>query len=430
MNQNNETEVILNDDNSSGKNLILPFILVISLFFLWGMAHNLDSVLIPHLKKAFNLNNSESTLIDTSIFFAYFLMAIPAGIILKKWGYKVSMITGLLTFAIGAFLFVPAANELSYITFLIALFIIGCGLTILETSANPYAAVLGAPNKATFRLNLAATFNGLAAPVSAFVGSFILSGKSHTQDELAAMTDIARNAYFLEEASTVKVPYIILGSVVVLVAIVFCFMKLPEIKTKSIDGEAKGSFFGALRHKHLRWAVIAQFFYVGAQVCVTSFFIRAAQQGGGFDELTALKFLALYGTLFLVGRFVGTFLLRFIASHKLLSIYAVAAVLLSLIAILGEGSYVVYALGGLGFFMSIMFPTIFALGIEGIGDDTKPGSSWLIMAIVGGAVIPYLMGMLIDHYGDNIQIGYSVPLVCYIMILYFGLKGYKISAKR
>ncbi|MGF1926241.1 MAG: glucose/galactose MFS transporter, partial [Bacteroidia bacterium] len=175
--------------------------------------------------------------------------------------------------------------------------------------------------------------------------------------------------------------------------------------------------------------VIAQFFYVGAQVCVTSFFIRAAQQGGGFDELTALKFLALYGTLFLVGRFVGTFLLRFIASHKLLSIYAIVAVLLSLIAIMGEGSYVVYALGGLGFFMSIMFPTIFGLGIEGVGDDTKPGSSWLIMAIVGGAVIPYLMGMLIDHYGDNIQIGYMVPLVCYLVILYFGIKGYKIAHK-
>jgi len=430
MNHTNETEVTIEGGNSPGKNLLLPFILVISLFFLWGMAHNLDSVLIPHLKKAFNLNNSESTLIDTSIFFAYFLMAIPAGIILKKWGYKVSMITGLLTFAIGAFLFVPAANELSYITFLIALFIIGCGLTILETSANPYAAVLGDPAKSTFRLNLAATFNGLAAPVSAFVGTFILSGKSHSQDELAAMTDVARNAYFLQEASTVKLPYIILGTVVVLVALLFCFMKLPEIKTKSIDGEAKGSFFGALKHKHLRWAVIAQFFYVGAQVCVTSFFIRAAQQGGGFDELTALKFLALYGTLFLVGRFVGTFLLRFIASQKLLSIYAVVAALLSLVAIFGEGSYVVYALGGLGFFMSIMFPTIFGLGIEGIGDDTKPGSSWLIMAIVGGAVIPFLMGMLIDHYGDNIQIGYSVPFVCYLVILYFGISGYKISVKR
>ncbi len=426
----NETEVTLDGNNTSGKSFLIPFILVVSLFFLWGMAHNLDSVLIPHLKKACNLNNVQSTLIDTSVFLAYFLMAIPAGAILKKWGYKTSMITGLLTFAVGAFLFVPAANLLSYNLFLFALFIIGCGLTILETSANPYAAVLGDPAKSTFRLNLAATFNGLAAPVAAVVGGFILSGKSHTQEELAAMTDVVRNNYFLEEASTVKLPYIILGSVLVLVALLFYFMKLPEIKTKSIDGEATGSFFGSLRHKHLKWAIVAQFFYVGAQVCVTSFFIRAAEQGGGFDELTAVKYLALYGTLFLTGRFVGTFLLRFIASNKLLSIYAVIAVLLCLVAIFGQGSFVVYALGGLGFFMSIMFPTIFGLGIEGIGNDTKPGSSWLIMSIVGGAILPVLMGKLIDSYGDNIQIGYSIPLVCFLVILYFGISGYKIAAKR
>lgn len=426
MNHNNENFV---SESSSEKNYLIPFILVVSLFFLWGMAHNLDSVLIPHLKKAFNLSNSDSTLIDTSIFFAYFLMALPAGMLLKKWGYKISMIIGLLTFATGAFLFIPAANSLSFHTFLLALFIIGCGLTILETSANPYAAILGKPSKATFRLNLAATFNGLAAPVAAFVGGFILSGKSYSQEQLNAMSDVARNNYFLEEASTVKTPYLILGGVVVLVALLFSFMKLPEIKTKSVDGVAEGSFFGALRHRHLRWAIISQFFYVGAQVCVTSFFIRAAQQGGGFDEHTALKYLALYGTLFLVGRFVGTFLLRFIASSKLLSIYAIISVLLSLVAIFGQGSFVVYALGGLGFFMSIMFPTIFGLGIDGIGDDTKPGSSWLIMSIFGGAVIPYLMGMLIDHYGDNIQIGYFVPLFCYLVILYFGTIGYKIKHK-
>lgn len=430
MNHSNEVEVITEGDSSSGNRYLLPFILVVSLFFLWGMAHNLDSVLIPHLKKACNLSNTQSTLIDTSVFLAYFLMAIPAGMILKKWGYKASMITGLLAFAVGAFLFVPAANELSYLTFLVALFIIGCGLTILETSANPYAAVLGEPSKSTFRLNLAATFNGLAAPVASYVGSFILSGKSHTQAELAAMSPEVRNAYFLAEASTVKLPYIILGTVLVLVAVLFYFMKLPEIKTKSVDGEAKGSFLGALRHKHLKWAVIAQFFYVGAQVCVTSFFIRAAQQGGGFDEFTALKFLGLYGTLFLIGRFVGTIFLRYIASNKLLSIYAVAAVLLSLVAIFGDGSLVVYALGALGFFMSIMFPTIFGLGIEGIGEDTKPGSSWLIMSIVGGAILPVLMGTIIDLNHDHIQIGYSIPLVCYLVILYFGLKGYKIAHKQ
>ncbi len=429
MNHNNQPEIITNDGPSSGQKYLLPFILVVSLFFLWGMAHNLDSVLIPHLKKACNLNNRQSTLIDTSVFLAYFLMAIPAGMILKRWGYKASMITGLLAFAVGAFLFVPAANELSYVTFLVALFIIGCGLTILETSANPYAAILGDPDKATFRLNLAATFNGLAAPLATVVGGFILSGKSYTQAELAAMTEEVRNNYFLTEASTVKVPYIILGSVLVLVALLFYFMRLPEIKTKSIDGEAKGSFIGALRHKHLRWAVIAQFFYVGAQVCVTSFFIRAAQQGGGFDEFTALKFLGMYGTLFLIGRFVGTIFLRYIASNKLLAIYALISVLLSGVAIFGNGAYVVYALGGLGFFMSIMFPTIFALGIDGIGDDTKPGSSWLIMSIVGGAILPYGMGTLIDMNGDNIQIGYCIPLVCYLVILYFGLKGYKIANK-
>jgi FHS family L-fucose permease-like MFS transporter len=426
----NQTEIIVESGTSSKKYLV-PFIFVISLFFLWGMAHNLDSSLIPHLKKACNLNNVQSMFIDTSVFMAYFLMAIPAGMILKKWGYKKSMIAGLLVFAAGAFLFVPAANQLSYSTFLIALFIIGCGLTILETTANPYAAVLGDPAKATSRLNLAASFNGLAAMVAGYVGTrFILSGKSYTKVELAAMTELNRNNYFLEEASSVKLPYIILGSFLVVIAVIFCFIHFPEIKTKSIDGEAKGSFLGALRHKHLKWAVIAQFFYVGAQVCVTSSFIRAAQQGAGFTEASAGDYLIIYGFLFTVGRFAGTALLQFISSPKLLSIYAIISIILCLVAVFGTGPIMVYALGGLGFFMSIMFPTIFALGIDGIGDDTKPGSSWLIMSIVGGAIIPVSMGALIDKYNDQVQIGYYVPLICFVVILYFGLKGYKIAHKR
>jgi len=430
MNPTSAPEVITSGDPAAGKKYLVPFIFVISLFFLWGMAHNLDSSLIPHLKKACNLSNTQSMLIDTSVFFAYFLMAIPAGMILKRFGYKASMIAGLLVFAFGAFLFVPAANGLSYITFLIALFIIGCGLTLLETTANPYAAVLGDPAKATNRLNLAASFNGLAAMVAGYIGTtYILSGKSYSKAELAAMTEMNRNAYFLEEASSVKMPYIILGSVLVLIAVIFCFIRFPEIKTKSIDGAAKGSFLGALRHKHLKWAVVAQFFYVGAQVCVTSSFIRAAQQGAGFDEATAGYYLVAYGFLFTVGRFAGTALLQFISSPKLLSIYALVAIILCFIAASGTGVMVVYALGGLGFFMSIMFPTIFALGIEGIGDDTKPGSSWLIMSIVGGAIVPVCMGLLIDHYNDQVQLGYYVPLVCFVFILYFGLKGYKIATK-
>ena len=243
------------------------------------------------------------------------------------------------------------------------------------------------------------------------------------------MSEINRNAYLLEEGSSVKIPYIILGSVLILIAIIFCFIHFPEVKTKSIDGAAEGSFLGSLKHKHLRWAVIAQFFYVGAQVCVTSFFIRAAQQGGGLDEKSAGYFYILYGTLFMAGRFAGTAILWYVQSQKLLSAYALIAIILCLVAIFGNGEYVVYALGALGFFMSIMFPTIFGLGIQGIGDDTKPGSSWLIMSIVGGAILPVIMASIIDHYSDNIQIGYSIPLVCFLVILYFGLKGYKIAHK-
>jgi FHS family L-fucose permease-like MFS transporter len=426
----NQTEIIAEEDSSAGKKYLLPFILVVCLFFLWGMAHNLDSFLIPHLKKACRLNNTQSVLIDTSVYLAYFLMAIPAGIILKKWGYKASILIGLLGFAAGAFLFVPAANTLSYATFLIALFIIGCGLTVLETTANPYAAVLGRPSKSTWRLNLAASFNGIAAPIAGFIGTrFILSGKSYTDLQLDAMTEVNRNAYLMEEGASVKMPYIILGSALVVIALVFSFIHFPEIKTKSIDGEAKGSFLGSLKHKHLRWAVIAQLFYVGAQVCVTSFFIRAAQQGGGLDEKTAGYFYILYGTLFMTGRFAGTAVLWYIAPQKLLSIYAAISILLCVVAIFGRGEYVVYALGALGFFMSIMFPTIFGLGIQGIGDDTKPGSSWLIMSIVGGAVFPVLMAAIIDLNSDKIQLGYSIPLICFVVILYFGLKGYKIQHK-
>jgi FHS family L-fucose permease-like MFS transporter len=428
MNHNNQTEIIVEEESSSSRQYLLPFILVISLFFLWGMAHNLDSFLIPHLKKACRLDNTRSVLIDTSVYLAYFLMAIPAGIILKKWGYKASMIIGLLAFASGAFLFVPAANTLSYGMFLVALFIIGCGLTVLETTANPYAAVLGRPSKSTWRLNLAASFNGLAAPVAGFIGTrFILSGKSFTAAQLDAMETVKRNTYLMEEASAVKIPYIILGSVLIVIALIFCFIHFPEIKTKSIDGAAKGSFLGALKHKHLKWAVVAQFFYVGAQVCVTSFFIRAAQQGGGLDEKSAGYFYILYGTLFMTGRFAGTALLWYVSSNKLLSIYALISILLCVVTIFGKGEYVVYALGALGFFMSIMFPTIFGLGINGIGDDTKPGSSWLIMSIVGGAIFPVIMATVIDRYHDQIQIGYIIPLFCFVVIFYFGLRGYKIQ---
>lgn len=414
--------------NGGPKGYLFPFILIVSLFFLWGMAHNLNGVLIPHLKKACQLDNSQSALVDTSIFLAYFIMALPAGYLLRRWGYKLSIIMGLIAFSIGAFLFIPAADYRMYELFLLALFIIGCGLAMLETAANPYAAILGKPEAATHRLNLAASFNGLAAMVAPIVGTmFILSGKSYTETELNAMAEVDRMAYLMEEAASVKTPYLVLGLVLLLVAVVFMFVKLPEIKeeaTETVQDEKTG-MFAVLRHKHLAFAVIAQFFYIGAQVCVTSFFIRMAQQGAGVDEKTAGYYLGVYGLLFMVGRFVGTFLLRYTTAPRLLALYALICTGLAAIAVLGSGMVVLYALGGLGFFMSIMFPTIFSLGIAGLGKETKQASSWLIMAIVGGAIFPYITGGIIDMSGDNTQMGYVVPFLCYLVILWFARKGYK-----
>lgn len=410
------------------KQYLVPFILVTCLFFLWGMAHNLDSVLIPHLKKACELNNSQSTLIDTSVFFAYFIMAIPAGMLIKRFGYKTSIIIGLLVFAIGAFLFVPAANSRTYELFLFALFVIGCGLTILETSANPYATILGPAEASSKRINLAASFNALAAVVAPFVGSlFILSGTNHTPEQMAAMPEAEKAAYLLGEAQAVKMPYIVLGTVLVLVAVIFYFMHLPSMKPKHTEVEIKPGFFSVLKFRHLTWAVVAQFFYVGAQVCITSFFIRIAQQGAGLDEKTAAFYLGGYGFLFMAGRFIGTFFLKFVKDYVLLSIYCVISALLSLVAIYGSGMGVLYALGGIGFFMSIMFPTIFSLGIKGLKSNTETGSSWLVMSIVGGAIIPYGMGTLIDINHDDIQSGYIIPLVCFLIILSFGVFGHKVK---
>src|SRR5215207_8442410 len=305
------------------RNFLVPFILVTTLFFLWGMVHNLDSILIPHLKKACELNNRQSTLVDTAVFFAYFIMAIPAGIALKKWGYKKSIVGGLLVAAAGAFLFYPAANIRSFELFLFALFVIGCGIAVLETAANPYVAVLGPQETSSIRLNLAASFNGLAAMVAPAVGTaFIFSGIKHTPEQLNAMPIAEKLAYLNIEASAVKIPYIVLGATLVLVGLLYLLFHFPELKSENKN--VKLSQFGkAFRHKHLSWAVIAQFVYVGAQVCITSFFVRMAEQGAGFDEKTAGYHLVIYGSLFMIGRFMGTFLLKFVKQQKLLTIYAV-----------------------------------------------------------------------------------------------------------
>ena len=408
-------------------NYLLPFILVTTLFFLWGIANNLNGILIPHLRKALLLSNMQSTFVDTAVYFAYFIAALPAGWLLNKFGYKRGIITGLLVFSLGCFLFIPAAYSRTYEIFLTGLFIIGCGLTILETAANPYAAQLGDTSSSTARLNLAQSFNGLAVFIAPLIGTFlILSGKSFSNEELTAMSDAARNSYLDQEAQSVILPYAILGGFLLIIAIIFLLYKFPEFNQDK--QEDKGSIQQVLKHKHTKWAILAQFFYVGAQVCVTSFFIRVAMSGGGADEITAGKYLSAYGLLFMLGRFLGSVLMRFIDAAKLLTIYSLVSILMCTIAIYTDGQYVVLALGGLGFFMSIMFPTIFSLGIKGLKEETKAASSLIVMSIIGGAIFPVAMGYIIDQSNDNIQIGYIVPLICFIVVFLFGWKGHKIKS--
>jgi FHS family L-fucose permease-like MFS transporter len=414
---------------SSTKNqsYLFAFILVTCLFFLWGFAHNLDPILIPHLKRSFTLTNTQATLIDSAVFIAYFLMALPAGFIMKRFGYKAGIIVGLLLFSAGSFMFLPAADHQSYNYFLIALFVIACGLTILETAANPYAAALGDPATSTQRLNFAQSFNGLAAALAPVVGARIILTKGHSDLELSAMTDAAKQIALASEAASVKLPYAILGAVLIVVAILFALIHLPKIQ-QSTGHVASKNIFHAFKHKHLSWAVAAQFFYVGAQVTVFSMFILYAEKAALLQQVDAADYLGICGIAFLIGRFLGTFIMKYIQPQYLLSIYAVINVVLCVFAITGSGIITVYAIIGICFFMSIMFPTIFSLGINDLKGDTEFGSSLIIMSIVGGAILPRFFGMISDWTG-NIQLGYIIPLICFVVVALFGWKGYKVTSK-
>lgn len=408
------------DDLSAQNGWVFPFILITSLFFFWGFVHNIDPILIAHLRKTFQLSMLQSSLVDSAVFIAYFLMAIPAGLIMKKYGYRSGIIIGLLFFACGAFLFVPAANTHTYGFFLGALFIIACGLAILETAANPYAIVLGPAESATFRLNLAQSFNGLAAFIAPLVGRWlILTDSNKTDAAISALTGDALTSFIQAETNSVKLPFVILGIVILIMAIIFYFTPLPDIKED--DSKKQNSFFEALQYPQLAWAVLAQFFYVGAQVCVGSFFLVFASTAAGLSDKEAATYTAFYGAAFMIGRFAGTFFMKYIPPIKLLAIYSSINIVLSLVAIYGKGMITIYSLIGIAFFMSIMFPTIFALGIKGLGKATKPASSLIIMSIVGGALLPPVLGLISDNTG-SIQNGYFIPLLCFIVVLLFALK--------
>ncbi|MFN8356978.1 MAG: L-fucose:H+ symporter permease [Spirosomataceae bacterium] len=410
-------------EGNAGNRYLVPFILVTSLFFLWAFVHNLEPILIPHLKKACQLTDLQSALIDSAVYLGYFIMAIPAGLVMKKYGYKKGILVGLLLYALGAFLFYPAADTRVYLWFLGALFIIASGCAFLETAANPYVTILGDADSATTRLNLSQSFNGLGAFIAPVLGGqLILSGIEHSKEELAGMSSEQLSQYLQSEADSVKMPYIVIGLVVLAVAGLIYVTQMPEVP-KSNDSSKSSSISSVLKIKHLSWGVIAQFFYVGAQVCVTSFFIRFAKFTNDTPEKEAAAWLGIAMLGFMIGRFVGTFLTRFLSANRLLTIYALCSILLLAVACLWKSEMAVWALMTVPFFESIMFPTIFSLAIKDLKEHTELGSSLVVMSIAGGALFPLIMGWISDQ--SNIQMAYIVPLICFFVIVYYGLIGYK-----
>jgi FHS family L-fucose permease-like MFS transporter len=408
---------------------IVPLVLIVSLFFLWGVANSLNDILIKQFKKAFELSDFQAGLVQSAFYFGYFVFALPAGMFMRRHGYKGAVVAGLVLYAAGAFLFWPAASMHAYGLFLLALFVLASGLAFLETSANPLMTVLGPPEGAARRLNLAQAFNPLGAIAGVLVGRhFILSGVEHTPDQLAAMEPAARHAYLAAESATVQLPYLVIGLVVAAWAAMVVLARFPATVADDDggdDGMAAAGAAATLRrlagNPRFVLSVVAQFFYVGAQVAVWSFLIRYAQDSvPGMPEKTAADYLTASLVLFMLGRFAGTALLRRVAPAPLLAVFAAANLLLAGIAIALPGVVGLYALVGLSFFMSVMFPTIFALGLEGLGDDArKLGSSLLVMSIIGGAVLAAATGLVSDLAGIHNAV--AVPLVCFAVILGFAL---------
>src|SRR5258708_1799895 len=411
---------------------LFPCIRVTSLFFLWAFLHNLTPIMIPHLKKACQLNDTQSSLIDFSVYLGYFVIAIPAGLFMHRFGYKKGILCGLLLYAAGDLLFIPAASERNYLLFLFSLFVTASGATFLETVAQPYITILGDRETSAQRLNFAQSFNGLGAMVAPLIGTnFILSGIEHTPRELELMKASGQlNGYLQSEANTVKLPYLVIASIVILVGIFFLFTRLPEVKEPDADAHGTEFSFRIFRFSHVKWAVIAQFFYVGAQVGVGSFFIRFSRFVTGMPEKEAghlWAYIAMVG--FMAGRFLGTFFMRYIKPATLLSLYACINITLLTIALTIKGPVAVYAVMATPFFMSIMFPTIFALGIKDLGEETTLASSFLVMSIIAGAFAPLLIGVISVKTG-SMHVAYTVSCLCFAIILFFGVKGHKIIPLR
>ena len=398
----------------------LAFALIASLFFLWGVANNLNDILIKQFKNAFELSDFRAGLVQSAFYGGYFLLAIPASLCMRRFGYKSALLVGLGLYALGAFLFYPAAAMRTYALFLGALFIIACGLAFLETAANPLVTVLGPQDGAARRLNLAQSFNPLGSITGVLIGQqFIFSGIEPTHAQIDAMTASARAAYYASQSSAVQLPYLVIGCVVLLWALLIGTARLPTAVGQP-DRRAPGAQLQNLvGNRNLVLAVLAQFFYVGAQVGIWSYLIRYAQQTvPGTSQRHAADFLTISLVLFMLGRFAGTALMRHLAPARLLAGFASTALALAAVAVVFPGRIGVGALIAVSFFMSIMFPTIFALGLRGLGDEArKSAAPYLVMAIVGGATLTLLMGGISDAAG--IPRAMSVPALCFAVILGF-----------
>ena len=392
-----------------GKSYLVPFILITSLFLLWGFAHGLLDVLNKHFQGVFTMTKAESGLVQFSTYIAYFLMALPAGMFMKRFGYKKGIILGLCLFAVGAFAFIPAAYLHSASPFLIALFVIACGLCILETAANPYSTILGPEESGAQRLNLSQSFNGLGWILGPLVGGMLIFGGAES------------------DPFTLTKPYMLVGSVVLLVAILFIFTKLPEVQVEEdTDAEEKeyvpaSGTASMWRHPQFVRAIIAQFCYCAAQTGIFSFFINyVTEVDTSMTNIEASRILAFGGmALFMIGRLSGSFTMKWMSPARLLTWFALADAVCMALVVVSVGTVSLYALYLSFFFMSIMFPTIFALGLEGMGSSTKKASSYIVMGVAGGAFAPMLMGYI---GADNMAIGFVIPLLSFLYILYFALR--------
>ncbi len=406
---------------------LVPFILVTVLFFLWGIPNNLNDVLIRQFMKSFAISRFQAGLVQSAFYMGYFLLAMPAALVMRKMGYKAGFIIGLLLFGVGDFLFWPAALIGRYEFFLLALFVIASGLSFLETASNPFIAQLGDPDTSERRLNFSQAFNPLGAISGALIGTtFIFSGVELTPGEIAIRkAQNSYQAYLRTETLRVIEPYLVIGCIALFWAFMIWRTKFPSIQSEHENSaEDHGRFRELFRYPHFLLAVVAQFFYVGAQVGTWSYFIQYVQDSVHAPEKVAGYFLT--GTLaaFGVGRFASAYLMRFVAPSKLMGTYALANILLVSIGVLAPGWIGLWAIFLTSFFMSLMFPTIFALGLKGLGPNTKIGGSLLVMAIVGGAVLTPLMG-LISVKSGSIAFAYAVPLVAYIFIAWYALLAAK-----